>query len=186
MSSSPDSGREWEPFRKSHLIESSSGSDRNTDSTTSYTSDSSNSKKSSEKSSVPSSRDSSPERGDKDKSKRPNFKPKPKWQSSESEESREPSPERNPESPIGPALQPTKTPNPNKSDSDDQGIDMATTTTQDLVDALTKMLKDINQSPTIPMPVFKGKKGEDPEDHILKVEDYFAIHSIEDESEKVK
>ena len=63
---------------------------------------------------------------------------------------------------------------------------MATTTTQDLVDALTKMLKDINQSPTIPMPVFKGKKGEDPEDHILKVEDYFAIHSIVDESEKVK
>ena len=190
LSSSPDSGREWEPFRGSHLVESSSSSDRDTDSTTSYASDSSsgssNSKRSSEKSSVASSRDSSPERSDKGKAKKPNFKPKPKRQSSESGESREPSTERSPKSPIGPAPQPTKTPNPTKSDSDDQGIDMATNTTQDLVDALTKTLKDINQSPTIPMPVFKGKKGEDPEDHILKVEDYFAIHSIEDESEKVK
>ena len=46
------------------------------------------------------------------------------------------------------------------------------------MDALTKTLKNINQSPTIPLPVFKGKKGEDPEDHILKVEDYFEIHQI--------
>ena len=36
--------------------------------------------------------------------------------------------------------------------------------------------KNINQSPTVPLSVFKGKKGEDPEDHILKVEDYFEIH----------
>ena len=54
--------------------------------------------------------------------------------------------------------------------------DMATTgATKDLIDALTKTLKNINQSPTIPLPVFKGKKGEDPEDHILKVEDYFGL-----------
>ena len=53
-----------------------------------------------------------------------------------------------------------------------------TITTKDLVDTLTTTLKNINQSPTIPLPVFKGKKGEDPEDHILNVEDYFEIHEI--------
>ena len=46
-------------------------------------------------------------------------------------------------------------------------------------------LKNINQSPTIPLPVFKGKKGEDPEDHILKVEDYFEIHEIKKEKDNV-
>ena len=58
-------------------------------------------------------------------------------------------------------------------------------TTKDLVDALTTTLKNINQSPTIPLPVFKGKKGEDPEDHILKVEDYFEIHEIKKEGDKI-
>ena len=65
--------------------------------------------------------------------------------------------------------------------------DMAATgATKDLIDALTKTLKNINQSPTIPLPVFKGKKGEDPEDHILKVEDYFGLHQIEDQEIKLK
>ena len=58
-------------------------------------------------------------------------------------------------------------------------------TTKDLVGALTMTLKNINQSPTIPLPVFKGKKGEDP-DHILKVEDYFEIHEIKKEGDKFK
>ena len=59
-------------------------------------------------------------------------------------------------------------------------------TTKDLVDALTTTLKNMNQSPTIPLPVFKGKKGEDPEDHILKVEDYFEIHEIKKEKDRIK
>ena len=58
--------------------------------------------------------------------------------------------------------------------------------TKELVDALTTTLKNINQSPTIPLPVFKGKKGEDPEDHILKVEDYFEIREIKKEGDKIK
>ena len=33
--------------------------------------------------------------------------------------------------------------------------------------------------------MFKGKKGEDPEDHILKVEDYFEIHQITEQGEKI-
>ena len=59
-------------------------------------------------------------------------------------------------------------------------------TTKDLVDTLTKTLKNINQSPTIPLPVFKGKKGEDPEHHILKIEDYFEIHEIKKEGDRIK
>ena len=61
-----------------------------------------------------------------------------------------------------------------------------TLTTDDLVKALTKTLKNIYQSPTIPLPMFKGKKGEDPEDHILKVEDYFEIHQIPEQGEKIR
>ena len=34
--------------------------------------------------------------------------------------------------------------------------------------------------------MFKGKKGEDPEDHILKVEDYFVIHQITEQGEKIR
>ena len=58
--------------------------------------------------------------------------------------------------------------------------------TKELVEALTKTLKNINQSPTIPLPVLKGKKGEDPEDHILKVEDYFGVYQIIEQDNKIK
>ena len=61
-----------------------------------------------------------------------------------------------------------------------------TITTKELVDALTTTLKNINQSPTIPLPVFKGKKGEDPEDHVFKVENYFEIHEIKIDKDKIK
>ena len=60
-----------------------------------------------------------------------------------------------------------------------------TATTKELIDTLIKTLKNINQSPTIPLPVFKGKKGEDPEDHILKVEDYFGVHQITEQGGKI-
>ena len=54
------------------------------------------------------------------------------------------------------------------------------------MEALTKTLKNINQSLTIPLPVFKGKKVEDPEDHILKVENYFEIHQITKQDDKIR
>ena len=64
---------------------------------------------------------------------------------------------------------------------------MATTAARkDLIDALTRTFKNINQSPTIPLPVCKGKKGEDPEDHILKVEDYFGLHQITEQDDGLK
>ena len=58
--------------------------------------------------------------------------------------------------------------------------------TKESVDGLAKTLKNINQSPTIPLPLFKGKKGEDPEDHILNVEDYFEIHQITQQDDKIR
>ena len=60
-----------------------------------------------------------------------------------------------------------------------------TVTSKELKDTLTKTLKNINQSPTIPLPVFKGKKGEDPEDDILKVEDYFGVHQVTEQGDKI-
>ena len=91
-----------------------------------------------------------------------------------------------PSSPLGPGY-----PIPHKEliDSEDS-IDsetesIMTATTKELIDTLTKTLKNINQSPTIPLPVFKGKKGEDPEDHILKVEDYFGVHQITEQADKI-
>ena len=87
-----------------------------------------------------------------------------------------------------------KTPRPHRDSTSSEcsvdnepDLDMAATgATKDLIDALTKTLKNINQSPTIPLPVFKGKKGEYPEDHILKVEDYFGLHQIDDQQDKIK
>ena len=72
-------------------------------------------------------------------------------------------------------------------DSVDSDSDSTITiTTKDLVNALTTTLKNINQSPTILLPVFKGNKGENPEDHILKEEGYFEIHEIKREGDKIK
>ena len=105
--------------------------------------------------------------------------------------------------PVEPTLSPFETlenplipkgPRPHKdSTSSESSIDTgpdsdmaATDATKDLIEALTKTLKNINQSPTIPLPIFKGKKGEDPEDHILKVEDYFRQHQIDDQQDKIK
>ena len=87
-----------------------------------------------------------------------------------------------------------KNPRPHKdSTSSESSVDTgpdsdmaATGATKDLIEALTKTLKNINQSPTIPLHVFKGKKGEDPEDHILKVEDYFGLHQIDDQQDKIR
>ena len=101
-------------------------------------------------------------------------------------------PKSNPKALEDPLIQ--KTPRPHRdSTSSESSVDIepdldmaATGATKDLIDALTKTLKNINQSPTIPLPVFKGKKGEDPEDHILKVEDYFGLHQIDDQEDKIK
>ena len=40
--------------------------------------------------------------------------------------------------------------------------------------------------PTIPLPQFRGKKGEDPNDHCMKVEDYFAMFNITTDEDQKK
>ena len=59
-------------------------------------------------------------------------------------------------------------------------------TVKELADALTDKLKDISRYPTIPLPQFRGKKGEDPNDHCMKVEDYFAMFNITTDEDQKK
>ena len=102
---------------------------------------------------------------------------------------RTPTPTEGPESPGSPLIPRLPIPHQESTSSEDS-IDsetdpIMTATTKELIDTLTKTLKNINQSPTIPLLVFKGKKGEDPEDHISKVEDYFGVHQVTEQNDKI-
>ena len=91
-----------------------------------------------------------------------------------------------PSSPLRPRYPiPHKESTDSEDSTDSETESIMTATTKELIDTLTKTLKNINQSPTIPLPVFKGKKGEDPEDHILKVEDYFGVHQVTEQGDKI-
>ena len=59
-------------------------------------------------------------------------------------------------------------------------------TVKELADALTDKLKEISRHPTIPLPQFRGKKGEDPNDHCMKVGDYFAMFNITTDEDQKK
>ena len=59
-------------------------------------------------------------------------------------------------------------------------------TVKELAEALTDKLKDIGRHPTIPLPQFRGKKGEDPDDHCMKVEDYFAMFDTKSDEDQKK
>ena len=59
-------------------------------------------------------------------------------------------------------------------------------TVKELADALTDKLKDIGRHPTIPLPQFRGKKGEDPNDHCMIVKDYFAMFNITTDEDRKK
>ena len=91
-----------------------------------------------------------------------------------------------PSSPLGPRYPiPHKESTDSEDSIDSETKSVMTATTKESIDTLTKTLKNINQSPTIPLPIFKGKKREDPEDHILKVEDYFGVHQITEQVDKI-
>ena len=59
-------------------------------------------------------------------------------------------------------------------------------TVKELVEALTYKLKNIGRHPTIPIPQFRGKNGEELNDHYMKVEDYFSIFKIESDEDQKK
>ena len=91
-----------------------------------------------------------------------------------------------PSSPLGPGCPiPHKESTDSEDSIDSETESIMTATTKELIDTLTKTHKNINQSPTIPLPIFKGKKGEDLEDHILKVEDYVGVHQITEQADKI-
>ena len=47
------------------------------------------------------------------------------------------------------------------------------------VEEIKNALIESNRVAAMPIPQFYGKKGEKPEDHIMKVEDYFKIITLE-------
>ena len=65
----------------------------------------------------------------------------------------------NPGSPLRPRLPIPHQESTDSEDSIDSETNPIMTATKELIDTLTKTLKNINQSPTIPLPIFKGKKG---------------------------
>ena len=52
------------------------------------------------------------------------------------------------------------------------------------VEEIKNALIESNRVAAMPIPQFYGKKGEKPEDHIMKVEDYFQNYSIRDQAQK--
>ena len=76
-----------------------------------------------------------------------------------------------PHSPGSPASPDPATPRSPGSDRTPSPIPIM----EELAEALTDKLKNIGRHPTISLPQFRGKKGEDPNDHCMKVEDYFSI-----------
>ena len=52
------------------------------------------------------------------------------------------------------------------------------------VEEIKNALIESNRVAAMPIPQFYGKKGEKPEDHIMKVEDYFQNYNIKDQAQK--
>ena len=67
--------------------------------------------------------------------------------------------------------------------------DMATeeeVTVADLTKQLKQAFEEISLGANYPMPTFNGKKGENPEDHCMKAEDYFKVYKIVRDEDKRK
>ena len=56
----------------------------------------------------------------------------------------------------------------------------------DLTRHLKQAFEEISLGANYPMPMFHGKKGENPEDHCMKAEDYFKVYKIERDEDKRK
>ena len=87
-----------------------------------------------------------------------------------------------PRSPASPDSTTPRSPSSDKTPSPNPTMG----TVKELAEALIDKLKDIGRHPTIPLPQFRGKKGEDPNDHCMKVEDYFSIFKIEPDEDQKK
>ena len=56
----------------------------------------------------------------------------------------------------------------------------------DLTKQLKQAFEEISLGANYPMPTFNGKKGENPEDHCMKAEDYFKVYKIVRDEDKRK
>ena len=56
----------------------------------------------------------------------------------------------------------------------------------DLTKHMKQAFEEISLSANYPMPMFYCKKGENPEDHYMKAEDYFKVYKIEKDEDKRK
>ena len=59
-------------------------------------------------------------------------------------------------------------------------------TVADLTKHKKQAFEETSLSANYPMPTFHGKKGENPEDHCIKAEDYFKVYKIEKDKDKRK
>ena len=59
-------------------------------------------------------------------------------------------------------------------------------TVADLTKQLKQTFEEISLGENYPMPTFNGKKGENPEDHCMKAEDYFKVYKIVRDEDKRK
>ena len=57
-------------------------------------------------------------------------------------------------------------------------------TVVDLIRQLKQAFEEISLGANYPMPTFNGKKGENPEDHCMKAEDYFKVYKIVRDEDK--
>ena len=91
-----------------------------------------------------------------------------------------------PSSPLGPGCPNHHRESVDLGDSvDGEAESVVAATTEELMGTLAGTLRDIGQGPTVPLPVFGGGRGEDPEDHILRVEDYFGVHRITEQADGI-
>ena len=65
-------------------------------------------------------------------------------------------------------------------------MDAEDVTVADLTKHIKQAFEEISLSANYPMPIFYGKKGENPEDHYMKAEDYFKVYKIEKDEDKRK
>ena len=59
-------------------------------------------------------------------------------------------------------------------------------TVADLTKHLKQAFEEISLGANYPMPMFHGKKGENPKDHCMKAEDYFKVYKIEKDEDMRK
>ena len=62
---------------------------------------------------------------------------------------------------------------------------MAAIEVADLITSMKDHCDGLQHSMSMPIPLFHGKKDENPEDHLLKVEDYFSLNKVTTDNDKI-